>query len=151
MHEPIANAKIAERHNRNRSGVQLQTPEPFKSTDQHFYQETSCLSSCLILDVLILGLLVFPRSFLLTLPPSSFTSTWDRGISQTIASFFPCFHVAPLPTMAEVTDNKMALETEKEESSFEGGQNNESQSVDIPRHTSFVNFVVCCHILLLYD
>ena len=53
--------------------------------------------------------------------------------------------------MSEVSDPKTALPHEKEESSFKGTQVNESQSVDIPRHTSFVNIVVCCYVVLSYD
>ncbi|TVY33564.1 High-affinity glucose transporter [Lachnellula subtilissima] len=44
--------------------------------------------------------------------------------------------------MTEVSDTKMQPSSEKDESSFEATGANESQSVDIPRHTSFVNVVV---------
>lgn len=70
------------------------------------------------------------------------------------------FHVAPLhisdtnffsstahtSKMAEVTDSKIVLPQDNEKSSSEGTQVNESneeaQSMEIPRHTSLVNFVV---------
>ncbi|TVY26083.1 High-affinity glucose transporter [Lachnellula hyalina] len=44
--------------------------------------------------------------------------------------------------MTEVSDTKMQLPSEKDKSSFEATGASESQSVDIPRHTSFVNVVV---------
>lgn len=47
--------------------------------------------------------------------------------------------------MTDVSDTKMQVPNEKDESSLKSTGANESQSVHIPRHTSFVNVVVCCY------
>jgi hypothetical protein len=48
--------------------------------------------------------------------------------------------------MSDLIDSKMVVPLDNEKSSSEGTQvneSNEAQSIDIPRHTSLVNFVVC--------